>query len=100
MAEALAWARYGALAHAQSAGSLPSRVNPYEIEVLAERGLDLSTHSSKPVAAIDPTGAGRPAVYGGRVERRSMTPQAPTRRSRPTPCGAASVEQPTRSRRG
>jgi len=55
MAEALARARYGAQAHVQSAGSQPSRVNPHAIEVMAERGLDLSTHNSKPVAAIDPT---------------------------------------------
>ena len=38
----------------QSAGSRPSRVNPYAIEVLAERGIDASTHSSKSVAEIDP----------------------------------------------
>jgi arsenate reductase len=55
MAEALARARYGALAHVQSAGSQPSQVNPYAIEVMAERDLDLSTHSSKSVATIDPT---------------------------------------------
>lgn len=54
MAEALARARYGAQAHVQSAGSRPSRVHPYATAVMAERGLDLSTHSSKPVAAIDP----------------------------------------------
>lgn len=54
MAEALARARYGARAMVQSAGSQPSRVNPYAIEVMAERGLDLSAHSSKPVAGIDP----------------------------------------------
>lgn len=54
MAEALARARYGALVHVQSAGSEPSQVNPYAIEVMAERGLDLSTHSSKSVATIDP----------------------------------------------
>ncbi len=54
MAEALARARYGALAHVQSAGSQPSRVNPYAIEVMAERGLDLSAHTSKSVATIDP----------------------------------------------
>jgi len=38
----------------QSAGSRPSRVNPHAIEVLAERGIDASTHTSKPVSAIDP----------------------------------------------
>jgi len=54
MAEALARARYGAQAQVQSAGSQPSRVNPHAIAVIAERGLDLSTHSSKSVATIDP----------------------------------------------
>ncbi|GLH68391.1 arsenate reductase (thioredoxin) [Geothrix edaphica] len=40
--------------HIQSAGSRPSRVNPYAIEALAERGIDASTHTSKPVSDIDP----------------------------------------------
>ncbi|MDR3685180.1 MAG: arsenate reductase ArsC [Geothrix sp.] len=38
----------------QSAGSRPSRVNPYAIEVLAEQGIDASTHTSKSVQDIDP----------------------------------------------
>ena len=38
----------------QSAGSRPSRVNPYAIEALAERGIDASAHTSKPVSDIDP----------------------------------------------
>ncbi|HEX4846135.1 MAG TPA: arsenate reductase ArsC [Geothrix sp.] len=38
----------------QSAGSRPSRVNPCAIEALAERGIDASTHASKPVSDIDP----------------------------------------------
>lgn len=38
----------------QSAGSRPSLVNPYAIEALAERGIDASTHTSKPVSDIDP----------------------------------------------
>lgn len=38
----------------QSAGSRPSHVNPYALEALAERGIDASTHTSKPVSAIDP----------------------------------------------
>lgn len=54
MAEALARARYGDQAVVQSAGSAPSRVNPYAIEVMAERGLDLGSHSSKSIASIDP----------------------------------------------
>lgn len=38
----------------QSAGSRPSQVNPYAIEVLAEQGIDISGHSSKSVQDIDP----------------------------------------------
>ncbi|MFZ5441418.1 MAG: arsenate reductase ArsC [Myxococcota bacterium] len=38
----------------QSAGSRPSRVNPYALEVMAEVGIDLSTHASKSVDGIDP----------------------------------------------
>jgi arsenate reductase len=38
----------------QSAGSKPSRINPYAIEVMREVGVDLAAHSSKSVATIDP----------------------------------------------
>jgi arsenate reductase len=38
----------------QSAGSRPSRVNPHAIEALAEKGIDASGHTSKPVSDIDP----------------------------------------------
>lgn len=38
----------------QSAGSRPSRVNPYAIEALAEVGIDASSHTSKSVQDIDP----------------------------------------------
>jgi arsenate reductase len=38
----------------QSAGSRPSRVNPYAIEALAEQGIDPSAHTSKSVQDIDP----------------------------------------------
>jgi arsenate reductase (thioredoxin) len=38
----------------QSAGSRPSRVNPYAIEALADLGIDASAHTSKSVADIDP----------------------------------------------
>ncbi len=37
----------------QSAGSRPSRVNPNAIEVLAELGIDASSHASKSVQDID-----------------------------------------------
>jgi arsenate reductase (thioredoxin) len=57
MAEGLArqlFARRGADMLVQSAGSQPSRVNPYAIEVMREVGVDLATHHSKPVDAVDP----------------------------------------------
>ena len=37
-----------------SAGSNPSKVNPYAIKVLQELGIDSSAHSSKSVADINP----------------------------------------------
>jgi arsenate reductase (thioredoxin) len=38
----------------QSAGSEPTRVNPYAIEVMRELGLDIGTQRSKSVETIDP----------------------------------------------
>jgi arsenate reductase len=38
----------------QSAGSHPSRVNPYAIEVLSEVGIDAAAQTSKSVQDIDP----------------------------------------------
>lgn len=37
-----------------SAGSEPSTVNPYAVEVMRELGVDLTTHHSKSVQTIDP----------------------------------------------
>jgi len=54
MAEALARMRLGDRVRVQSAGSAPSRVNPYAVEVMRELGYDLTTHRSKSVDAIDP----------------------------------------------
>jgi arsenate reductase (thioredoxin) len=42
----------------QSAGSEPSCVNPYAIEVMREIGVDITTHSSKSVQTIDPATVG------------------------------------------
>ncbi len=42
----------------QSAGSEPSQVNPYAIEVMHEVGVDLTRHSSKSVESIDPATVG------------------------------------------
>jgi arsenate reductase len=54
MAEGLARARFGDAVRVQSAGSKPSRVNPYAVRVMAELGIDLSGQHSKSVDAIDP----------------------------------------------
>ena len=54
MAEGLARKRFGDRLRVQSAGSRPSRVNPWAIEVMREVGIDLATHDSKSVETIDP----------------------------------------------
>lgn len=54
MAEALARSLFPAGVRVLSAGSAPSKVNPFAIEVLGELGLDLSSHHSKSVQTIDP----------------------------------------------
>lgn len=54
LAEALARRRLGDRARIQSAGSRPSRVNPYAIEVMRELGVELAGHASKSVDTIDP----------------------------------------------
>ena len=54
MAEGLARKILGEGFEVMSAGSQPSRVNPYAIEALAEIGLDISGHRSKSVDEFDP----------------------------------------------
>jgi len=54
MAEGLARSMFGSRAVVASAGSKPSRVNPYAIEVMKEAGIDLGTHRSKSVDEIEP----------------------------------------------
>ena len=54
IAEGLARMMFGDRATVRSAGSQPSRVNPYTIEVMREIGADLAGHTSKSVDAIDP----------------------------------------------
>ena len=54
MAEGLARQLFGDRARVMSAGSEPSHVSPYAIEVMKELGIDLSTHHSKSVQTIDP----------------------------------------------
>jgi arsenate reductase len=58
MAEGLARKLLGARATVQSAGSKPSRVNPYAIQVMREVGVDLAAHHSKSVESIDPATVG------------------------------------------
>lgn len=54
MAEGLARKRFGQTVRVQSAGSAPSRVNPYAARALDEVGIDATGHSSKHVDTIDP----------------------------------------------
>ena len=54
MAEGLARRIFGAQVSVHSAGSEPSRVNPYAVEVMAEVGIDIRSHTSKSVETIDP----------------------------------------------
>jgi protein-tyrosine-phosphatase/N-acetylglutamate synthase-like GNAT family acetyltransferase len=56
LAEGLARARFGERLHIQSAGSRPSHVHPLAIEMLGALGLDPTSHRSKLVDDIDPTG--------------------------------------------
>ena len=56
MAEGLARTILGDAAEVQSAGSVPSRVHPLAVQVMAEIGIDISGQASKSVETIDPAG--------------------------------------------
>lgn len=58
MAEGLARMLLGERVPVQSAGSEPSQVSPFAIEVMRELDVDLTTYSSKSVQTIDPTTVG------------------------------------------
>lgn len=58
MAEGLGRMIFGDRVRVQSAGTKPSRVNPYAIEVMQEIGADLGSHASKSVDTIDPSTVG------------------------------------------
>jgi arsenate reductase len=58
MAEGLGRMIFGDRVAVQSAGSEPSTVNPYAIEVMREIGVDLTTHHSKSVQTIEPAQIG------------------------------------------
>jgi len=53
MAEGLARRQFGADTEVLSAGSRPSKVNPYAIEAMAEIGIDIRDHHSKSVDEVD-----------------------------------------------
>ncbi|MGD0836817.1 MAG: arsenate reductase ArsC [Polyangia bacterium] len=54
LAEGLGRMIFGDRVPVQSAGSEPSQVNPYAVEVMHEIGLDITSQYSKSVQAIDP----------------------------------------------
>ena len=54
MAEGLARQEFGLSVVAQSAGSHPSRVNPFAVRVMREVGIDISEQTSKSVDTIEP----------------------------------------------
>jgi arsenate reductase (thioredoxin) len=54
MAEGLARNMLGSGVEVLSAGSRPSKVNPYAIEAMSEIGIDISGHRSKSVDDLDP----------------------------------------------
>ena len=58
MAEGLARMIFGDRIPVMSAGSEPSKVNSYAIEVMSEVGVDLNTHHSKSVQTVDPSTVG------------------------------------------
>lgn len=53
LAEGLGRMIFGDRVPVQSAGSEPSRVNPYAVEVMREIGVDITSHTSKSVQTID-----------------------------------------------
>jgi arsenate reductase len=55
MAEGLARKMLGSDVEVLSAGSRPSKVNPYAIEAMSEIGIDIAGHKSKSVDDVDPS---------------------------------------------
>jgi len=53
MAEGLARHRFGKRADVASAGSMPTKPNPYAIEAMAELGIDITGHTSKSVDGMN-----------------------------------------------
>jgi len=89
MAEGLARALFGDAVRVESAGSAPSRVNPYAVRAMSELGIDLGPHRSKSVNTVDPTGVDlvitlcaeeECPVFLGDAERRSWAMPDPDRK--------------------
>lgn len=55
MAEGLARAHFGPEIRVQSAGSSPTRVNPFALRAMAEQHIDISAQRSTSVVDIDPS---------------------------------------------
>jgi arsenate reductase (thioredoxin) len=53
MAEGLARHLLGPEADIMSAGSAPTKPSPYAIEAMKDRGIDITTHTSKSFASLD-----------------------------------------------
>ena len=54
MAEGLARRLYGEQAEIESAGSMPSKINPLAVKALHEKGIDISRHFSKSTDQLSP----------------------------------------------
>lgn len=54
LAEGLAQHLFGANAEIESAGSQPSKLNPFAVQVLQEIGIDISKHYSKSIDNLSP----------------------------------------------
>lgn len=55
LAEGIACQLFGQNAEIQSAGSMPSKVNPFAVQVLKEIGIDASGHYSKSADHLSPS---------------------------------------------
>ncbi len=58
MAEGILRAAHGDKYEVSSAGTEPSRVNPYAVRAMAEIGIDISDHGSKSVEKFEGEGRG------------------------------------------
>ena len=59
MAEGLAKKIWGRAVNVQSAGSKPSKVNPFAIQVMQDIGIDITSHHSKSFDDLDPAFSGQ-----------------------------------------